>query len=859
MSEPLHRQRNLPHVWLAGLAKDRRYQPPPRDFSGARLPSRPADVAGHGRRLAQALQALEQARRDAVDAALGAAQTPDGVYISVSGRDGFRPEVKKLQAAGLLVIAQPTLTADGVATDSRDSLAEQLTVFIPHGNISKVLKKLRDYAANPDKPKNEALVNRIGAFQAATLRSFWTDASELFPQRGQQAWWEVWLRTESGVGRKHLIVDTASERIAEFRQLAGALDMRVAAPALAFADRAVVLAQASPEQLEQMLLRCSFLAELRAVRPHPQPFEAMHRGEQLEWGADLAERIEHAGETSPAVCILDTGVNRGHPLLAASLAAADANTVKSAWGSADHHGHGTAMAGMALFGDRLPDLLLSTHPVPLDHCLESVKILPPRGAAPNDPELYGAVTRDAVAEAEAHAPQRKHRVFSMSIGQDAADAPGEPTSWSSAIDALAAGRIIDPSKAALNYDLLAEPAPRRLFFIAAGNVDSPDLDHLTLSKRSPIDSPAQAWNALTVGAWTDMSTARLQDPAVAGAQTVALPGNLSPFGRTSADEDFKSWPIKPEVLMEGGNKYVLPGAAAGDGHDDLMLLTTNARIPEALFTLSSMTSAATAQAARMAARMQAALPGAWPETIRALIVHSARWTPVMEQELRDGRRASVDEFVRTFGYGVPDLRRALRSARDALTMVSEATLSPYQDASYGNMHLYELPWPVEELRRLHTEQVRLRVTLSYFVDPYPVRKEGEHAARYPSTRLRFDFKQSLETPAAFLKRINGRETDRADSKKPREQGSWFLGSTKRDVGSLHHDIWTGKAAELADKGVLAITPVAGWMRDATRQRQGRDLQRYTLVVSVETTTVDADLMAEVTTPVPVSELEVDAW
>ncbi len=44
------------------------------------------------------------------------------------------------------------------------------------------------------------------------------------------------------------------------------------------------------------------------------------------------------------------------------------------------------------------------------------------------------------------------------------------------------------------------------------------------------------------------------------------------------------------------------------------------------------TSAATAQAARLAAIVQAEYPNLWPETARALIVHSAEWTQAMRSE-----------------------------------------------------------------------------------------------------------------------------------------------------------------------------------------------------------------------------------
>lgn len=176
-------------------------------------------------------------------------------------------------------------------------------------------------------------------------------------------------------------------------------------------------------------------------------------------------------------------------------------------------------------------------------------------------------------------------------------------------------------------------------------------------------------------------------------------------------------------------------------------------------------------------------------------------------------KAEAEKFARTFGFGIPDLGRALNSARDALTFICEDELSPYDQKSYGFMNLHDLPWPIQELKRIGSEKVKLRATLSYFIDPYPVRKEGERQARYASAHLRFELKRALEDPASFLKRINEKEVNADRPRAPKEPGDWFLGPEARHAGSLHHDIWSGTAAELADKVVLAVTPVAGWMRD----------------------------------------------
>ena len=61
--------------------------------------------------------------------------------------------------------------------------------------------------------------------------------------------------------------------------------------------------------------------------------------------------------------------------------------------------------------------------------------------------------------------------------------------------------------------------------------------------------------------------------------------------------------------------------------------------------------------------------------LRALVVHSAEWTHVMRAAIdaANGRQA-VGAMLHRYGFGVPALSRALRSANDALTLVSQAMI-----------------------------------------------------------------------------------------------------------------------------------------------------------------------------------------
>jgi hypothetical protein len=75
-----------------------------------------------------------------------------------------------------------------------------------------------------------------------------------------------------------------------------------------------------------------------------------------------------------------------------------------------------------------------------------------------------------------------------------------------------------------------------------------------------------------------------------------------------------------------------------------------------------------------------------------------------------------------------------------------------------------------------------------------------------------------------------------------DSADWLLGSVLRSKGSVHTDLWTGMAAELADRGYLAVYPVSGWWKE--REGQTRTC-RYALVVSIDVPEVDVDIYTPV--------------
>ena len=712
----------------------------------------------------------------------------------------------------------------------------QATVFVPDGKLDHFERLIRDYLAERrDRVgrlrDNQRLIDAIREVRAASLRALWTDSSEVFPTTEDgEVWWEVWLPVRR---------DRRATAIA-FRERAEAQDMQVAQGELNFPERTVLMACATVEQMQQSMVTLNSIAELRRPKETADFFDSMEREEQAEWLDDFLDRARFAddGDDTPYACLLDTGVNRGHPMLAPALDTNDLHTVEPGWGTNDAVGHGTEMAGLALAGD-LSEPLAATGPVEIDHRLESVKLIPLTAVRGRGPRHHGYLTVEAVARPEVRGPLRR-RVFGMAVtARDDRDR-GRPSAWSAAIDSLA-------------VDFGNDGANPRLLAVSAGNVDDSTAwpDYPASNETDGVHDPAQAWNALTVGACT--SLVRITEPDSGGCSPIAPEGGLSPFSTTSLTWE-PHWPLKPDVVFEGGN--VAKDQISAVLLHSLSLLTTHHLPANRLFATTNATSAATALASRFAAQVMATYPALWPETVRALIVHSAEWTNAMMLQFLPANRApskrDYRRLVQRCGFGVPDIARARWSVENSLTMVVEERLHPFKregsnTPTLRDMHLHDLPWPRDVLEDLGETQVEMRVTLSYFIEPNPSRRGHRSRYRYESHGLRFDVKRPVESILEFRQRINLAARDEGEGTRRRSEGdpAWLIGTQARHRGSLHCDIWRGTAADLASRGVIAVYPTSGWWKTRPALERFGKAARYALVVSIRAPEVDVDLYAEV--------------
>lgn len=720
--------------------------------------------------------------------------------------------------------------------------SETALVFVPDEARQFLRGRIQAYGApvvgNRKRPEVD-LFEPIDDVRPAPAHSLFLGAIDFTEQA--PFWWEVWISPKSHAPAVCAAAKVANLVVHDQRQN--------------FPEMSVAYIRASAGALVTFLQRIpGLVSEVRKATGNIAPFlELGGLTTQHEWVDDLAGRLVVPNATFPTVCVLDSGINAAHPLIQPGLAGAW--TVDDDWGTDDHHahgGHGTPMAGTVLHGDLFWPMNGTSETV-LTHTVESVKFLPPTGFPPTEPPKYGVITQAAVAIAEIERPEAV-RSFCMAVST-AEFPPSGPSSWSGAIDQIVSGSM--PGDHQENVE--AKDLPKRMFMVATGN-RAGGMKAQVLTHQS-LEDPAQSWNALSIGGYTAKDVGPADDISLT---PLVEANHKSPFSCGSQTLPTDLTPIKPEVLFEAGN-MVVDLADYCDWHEAVSLLATGADIVNEPLVPFWATSAATAVAGNFVGQLKAALPGLWPETYRALIVQSAEWPEPIRSKFigtgahwrtgKTGSKAAKQSLLRDVGYGVPNLARAIASAKSDVTLMAQADIQPYAMGKgspvFNEIHFYDLPWPRDVLEGMENAIVTMKVTLSYFIEPNLTGRAATRPDTYRSYGLRFALKKRGETPEQFQARQSVYEDEYAegDGGGVKETSYWLLGPKAVQAGSLHCDLWRGHAIDLSLHDHLAIHPVGGWWKSHMGQQRYADRGRYALLISLTADDRSVDLYSEVTAEV----------
>lgn len=466
--------------------------------------------------------------------------------------------------------------------------------------------------------------------------------------------------------------------------------------------------------------------------------------------------------------------------------------------------HGTGMASLIIHGDRNVGELPITRPLYIRPVLyaspdeQAERFLPDRLLIDT---VYRAVLR--IKEGEGNESPVAPEIFliNLSLGDAGRPFAGPVSPWARLLDYLA-----------WKYNIL--------FLVSAGNisdqVDIPrfngwlDFEDASLLDREyavleslaaerhqrTLLSPAEAMNAITVGACHDDATSAddMQGMSIQPYEGSSLPNVSSAMGLGHRKV------IKPDILMPGGREPV----RFVRGGDQLTIkpAVTNryfgmrVAAPDAGGRIDqehnmSGTSVATALATRAAHQLFDALmrtdtgaildnadPKYYASVVRALLVHRTSWhdtAPKLENIFGPSERvqhvARKDNVARLIGYGIPCMEESMECS------ANRATLIGYGDIPGDQMATYRVPLPpsLEQVK----EPRAVTATLAWFS---PV-KISHRAYRMANLEVTGNFTVGITTER------NKKQPSHASI--PR--------------GSLFHQRWVGEQARaFPDDGYLTF-------------------------------------------------------
>lgn len=421
-------------------------------------------------------------------------------------------------------------------------------------------------------------------------------------------------------------------------------------------------------------------------------------------------------ENAPGICVIDSGVNRGHPMLGPAIG--DSKAFPNSFGDGlDRHGHGTMVSGIALYGD-------------VEDCIKNLDFTPEVylfvAQVTNDENKFDddRLIINQMSDAITYFNREYGcRVFNISLGDPSLIYDGgKPSSWAYILDYLArelnlvivvpTGNNNEPIQTINDED--------------AVNRIRDEYPSYLLDENSRIIEPSTAANVITVGSVANSETIYRaeqypNDPAIRPIAKIYQP---SPFTRRGPGVNDA---IKPEVCDYGGNLI-------WDGHLNQIrkdpgtgIVSTNNKHFESgrLFGVDVGSSFAAPRVAHLAGLIIKNYPDFSSNQIRALIANSTVIPNSIKEILNE------EDIINVCGYGIVDHDRALYSADNRVTLIAQDSIP------IDRIHLYEIPIP-DEMKE--TKGLR-RISISLAYDP-PVKHTRKD---YLGIKMEFRLFRGLQT------------------------------------------------------------------------------------------------------------------
>ncbi|MBK1987516.1 S8 family peptidase [Sphaerospermopsis aphanizomenoides BCCUSP55] len=588
-----------------------------------------------------------------------------------------------------------------------------------------------------------------------------------------------------------------------------------------------------------------FLLELETVkeidRP-PQP--AFERDGDYQLPISSFPEVISPPENNCGILVIDSGVQRGHPLIAPVLGEADVfsdpeqKLIKG--GADDVNGHGTSVAGIAIYGD-------------VENCIKKRSFDPTvwlfsARVTDENCQYYEDLLLETQLDQAIHAFVDQYpncKVINISLGN--------------------ANQIyrdgMKQFRLAAKIDEIAYQYQHKniIFVISAGNItpyeeaisDEPlksdeqlktEYPNYLLDQNARIIDPATSAIALTVGSLS-YGRGSITEPDDVRRQAIAkLRGHPSPFTRTGFGVDGM---VKPDVVDFGGGTVIDLKYREGldllktklrlsDNVAGVSVVTFSKDFQSSLFHICSGTSFAAPRVANIAAQLFTKYPNASSNLIRALIVNSAVLPKEIPDEFSNGTESQkIKKQLQIYGYGQTDLERAMYSAENYVVLSEEDILK------VGYFNLYTIPQLPQEFFDLKGTRI-LSVTLAFDPPTRPTRGDS-----YLGVTMEFDLFKGIDHKIVR----NAYEVASKEAATKNNSSDEFVENTKTKLKKKYGDgieVKFSPGSNIRKKGTLQKGQVQIFPQ-STKYNEGNmtlvvscnrkwanpdETQRYALVVSI---------------------------
>ncbi|MEI6894672.1 MAG: S8 family peptidase [Colwellia sp.] len=512
----------------------------------------------------------------------------------------------------------------------------------------------------------------------------------------------------------------------------------------------------------------------------------------------LPGKLNELPETASLICILDSGINANHILLQGAVG--DAQSFIDGEDETDKVGHGTAVAGIALFGD-------IEERIDANEWVRELQILSGKVLSEDQDgnTVFDEKTIEStLVEAITYFHENYNcKIFNLSLGN--LNAPYEKTHIS--------GIAVTLDELARDLDIF--------IVVSAGNYNGSDAvnnwradyPNYLLTDDAAIIDPAPAANVLTVGSFAKhtmtFTERRYGQQGEINQLHVANEKQISPFSRNTPKV---KGALKPELVAHGGNFAISinPHNPWNYVNKGLGVITLNHR-PQGNSILSefSGTSFSAPYIAHLAGRLLNNYPEASANLLRALLVNHANMPLEIASTFAD-----KTESRRVAGYGIVDEDSLFRSSEEHVVLITEEKIE-------NDKHqFFELPIPDDYFRKGKAART-ISVSLAYHSSVRSTRLE------YLATKMKFHLVNagSLDEVSASFNNENKKTVDSI----PESDG------TKRDItqdirsrGTLQSSTWSFNQFNMPRKLFLVVTRQdQPWATE-----QVNEFESYALAVSI---------------------------